>query len=74
MWYSLFARLGGFLLIAAIWYAVIMASAGCEALTQMSDDWCAAHPAASQARCWGHGAPRVPAKAPAMDVPTTQGD
>jgi hypothetical protein len=53
MWYSLFARLGGFALIVALWYAILM-SAGCEALTQMSDDWCEAHPAASQARCWGH--------------------
>ena len=29
MWFSLFARLGGFALIAALWYAVLSAGSGC---------------------------------------------
>jgi len=39
MWYSLFARLGGFLLIAAIWYAVLSAGSGCASHSTKEQSW-----------------------------------
>lgn len=36
---------------ALIAFATLPLVAGCAGLTQMSDEWCARHPDATQARC-----------------------
>ncbi len=38
---------------AAMVITLISTMSGCGTL-QMSDRWCDAHPAAGEARCWGH--------------------